>query len=120
MNKKELNDYYNIESNKIYKYWTDINRYDNKKECLLKDSRTINQHNYRNIPLPEPKLVDIESELTNRTRKLSKCPTKKYQGDNNIKIKDINNKECEKNILENKKVTYKYCYLDKKNNIECK
>lgn len=111
MNKKELNDYYTIESDKIFGYVTDINRYDNTKECLLKDSRTINQHNYRDILLPNKNLVDIESDLTNRTRHLSKNPNKKFNPNkDNLKNKEINKKECEKSFV-SKKVAFKTCYM---------
>lgn len=110
MNKKELNDYYTIESDKIFKYVTDASRFDSPNECLLKDSRTINQHNFRNIPLPSTNLVDIESELTNRTRYLSKNPEKKFNPEKTkLNIEKINPMECETNI--NKKVTYKSCYI---------
>ena len=113
MNKKELNDYYMLESDKIFKYWTDLNRYDNNKECLLEDSRTINQVNYRNIPLPNKDLVDIESDLTNRTRVLSKNPDKKFNPKKDIvKKTDINKVICEKSFIKNKKVDYKYCSLE--------
>lgn len=111
MNKKELNDYYTIESDKIFNYRTDINRYDSQNECLLKDSRTINQHNYRNISLPHPNLVDIESDLTNRTRYLTKNPEKKFNPNkSNLKIEEINKKECKKSFVNNK-VNYKSCYI---------
>lgn len=121
MNKKELNDYYVLESNKIFNYWTDKNRYDNNKECLLNDSRTINQVNYRNISLPDKNLVDIESELSNRTRHLSKNPEKKFNPNiqSNLKIEDINEKECKKSFV-NKKINYKYCYYDKNKKLICK
>lgn len=111
MNKKELNDYYTIESDKIFGYVTDINKYDNKDECLLKDSRTINQHNFRDIILPNTNLVDIESDLTNRTRRLSKNPEKKFNPNkSNKQVADINKKECKTSFV-NKKVNYKTCYI---------
>ena len=114
MNKKELNDYYTIESDKIFSYFTDINKYDNKFECLLKDSRTINQYNYRDIRLPNEKLVDIESDLTNRTRYLSKNPEKKFNPNKKKEeIKEINKKECEKSFVKNK-INYKTCYIKNK------
>lgn len=111
MNKKELNDYYTIESDRIFQYRTDINRFDSPNECLLDDSRTINQYNYRNISLPQPNLVDIESDLTNRTRHLSKNPEKKFNPKNNkLNVEDINKQKCEKSFV-NKKVSYKTCYI---------
>lgn len=112
MNKKELNDYYTLESDKIFKYWTDKNRYDNNNECLLGDSRTVNQVNYRNISLPNKDLVDIESDLTNRTRRLSKNPEKKFNPlKQNLKVEDINQKNCDSDYVNTKKVDYKYCSL---------
>jgi len=113
MNKKELNDFYTLESDKIFNYWTDKNRYDNNNECLLNDSRTVNQVNYRNISLPNKNLVDIESDLTNRTRHLSKNPEKQFNPKkSNLKIEEINKKECNKSFIKNDKVNYKYCSLE--------
>lgn len=112
MNKKELNDYYTIESDKIFAHQTNLIQFQHQEECLLTDSRTINQHNYRDIHLAKTNLVDIESDLTNRTRPLSKNPAKKFNPEkSNLKVEDINKLECDSSFINNKKVDYKFCSI---------
>jgi hypothetical protein len=77
MNKKEINE-------NSFKYIIDQTKFVHKNECLLNNTHMI-QNNFRSIIRPNVNLVDIESKLTNRSRYLSKCPTKLF-----------NPKQCEK------------------------
>tara|TARA_B110000914_G_C15215096_1_gene332496 strand:- start:175 stop:522 length:348 start_codon:yes stop_codon:yes gene_type:complete len=78
MNKKEINE-------NSFKYIIDQTKFIHEKECILNNTYMI-QNNFRSIIRPNVNLVDIESKLTNRSRYLSKCPTKLF-----------NPKQCEKN-----------------------
>jgi hypothetical protein len=86
MNKKEIN-------NKTFKYILDQTQFVHKNECLLNNTQMI-QNNFRSIIRPNINLVDIESDLTNRSRFLSKCPSKKFNPSNQKTSSDINKKIC--------------------------
>lgn len=86
MNKKEIND-------NTFKYILDQTQFVHKNECLLNHTQII-QNNFRSIIRPNINLVDIESDLTNRSRFLSKCPSKKFHKSEKNTSSDINKKIC--------------------------
>ena len=81
MNVKGLNDYYLIESKGIYKWQTDVQRFDHTDETMQFVPNFI-QVNRRDIRLPNTDLVNIESDLRGITRNLSKAPQSRYLGPN--------------------------------------
>ena len=83
MNKKENNE-------NTFKYILNQTQFVNENECILNNTYMI-QNNFRSIIRPNINLVDIESDLTNRSRFLSKCPSKKFH---HIKCNKESNKKC--------------------------
>jgi hypothetical protein len=139
MNEKGLNDFYLIESKGIYKYRTDIQRYDHKDETMQFIPNFI-QVNRRDIRLPDTDLVNLESDLWGISRNLSKVPESRYLGPNSCSKKyndkglcvcpscmksnvvNQNSKESSQKIIKNrKKVDYSECNnkRTKTNNSNC-
>lgn len=78
---KQISENNVIDSRQIYKYRTDIKRYDHPNEEMQFIPNFI-QINRRDIRLPDTDLVNIESELWGITRNLSKVPESRYLGPN--------------------------------------
>jgi len=80
---QNLNDYYKVhgttynDSIQPYKYVTQVYQYMNPKECMMYLPDIV-QINRRVIELPDPQLIDIESELHGTTRYLSRMPSKQW------------------------------------------
>ena len=126
-------------SKKRYEYQTEIRQYDHPFETMQFVPNFI-QVNRRDIRLPSTQLVDIDSELKNITRNLSKEPTTRYLGpnkcgkkynDKNIcicpsclssNVVNQNKKESSKKIINNHPtVTYTECNTrrTKSDNSQC-
>jgi hypothetical protein len=65
----------------VYKYRTNIQKYDHKNECMQFIPNFI-QVNRRDVKLPNTDLVNLESDLRGITRNLSKVPQARYLGPN--------------------------------------
>lgn len=98
------NDYGTIMSDltKPYTYRTQIYQFDIPTECTQNTTQMLQTNQY-DIRLPNPDLTDIESELRNITRPLSKLPATRYQGSEKhvswLKNFKRNEKECERKII---------------------
>ena len=120
-----------IDSRNIYKYRTNIQRYDHVNEEMQFVPNFI-QVNRRDIVLPDTNLTDIGSELRGITRNLSKIPESRYLGptkcnklynDKGIcvcpsclksNVVNQNSKESKKKIVKNRaKVTYSDCHTSR-------
>ena len=129
-----------IDSKFIYKYRTDIQRFDHPNEEMQFVPNFI-QVNRRNIVLPDKDLTDIDSELKGISRNLSKIPESRYLGpkkcnklynDKGIcvcpsclksNVVNQNSKESKKKIVKNRaRVTYSDCHTSRtaSKNSNCK
>ena len=85
---KQISENNVTDSKNIYKYRTDVQRYDHVDERMQFVPNFI-QVNRRDVALPDTDLVDIESDLFRITRNLSKVPESRYLGPN--KCTKLNN-----------------------------
>ena len=129
-----------IDSKNMYKYRTDIQRWDHNDEQMQFVPNFI-QVNRRDIRLPDTDLVNIESDLWGISRNLSKIPESRYLGpkkcsklfnDKGIcvcpsclksNVVNQNKKESKKKIVKNRaKVTYSDCHTSRtsSSNSNCK
>lgn len=78
---KPQNNYGTIMSDLIKPFYirTQEFQYRHSAPCLQNQSN-LHQTNYRDLPLPHPELVDLESELRNITRVYSRLPADRYAG----------------------------------------
>ena len=128
------------DSKNMFKYRTDIQRYDHKDEQMQFVPNFI-QVNRRDNRLPDTDLVNVESELLGISRNLSKIPEARYLGpkkcsklsnDKGIcvcpsclkrSVVNQNKKESKKKIVKNRaKVTYSDCHTSRtaSKNSNCK
>ena len=75
-----------IDSKDIYKYITNVKKFDHPHEQMQFIPNFI-QVNRRDIRLPDTDLVNIESDLFGISRNLSKVPESRYLGPNSCSKK---------------------------------
>ena len=90
-----------------FAYRTSRDQYEHDNACA-QDTKNMLQMNRRDIHLPDPALVDLESELRNQTRYYDRTPESRYLGnckanqDKNVPVctnLPTIDKKCEKKIV---------------------